>query len=227
MHAPPLGIVVPVAPGDAAWRALLPRLAPLRGRCEVVIAAAQPRPADLTSTADMPVHWIETPAGRARQQNAGARQVDAPLLWFLHADSLPAQRALASVLQLEPARFDALGWFPLRFHDGSVLHRFNAWGANLRSRLCSLPFGDQGLLLPATRFHALGGFDESLARGEDLDLVVRARHAGLALRRLDGTIATSARRYRTDGWLRTTAAHLRLTRTLRRQALERVHGAGR
>lgn len=223
MHAPAIGIVVPVAPDDAAWRRLLPRLAPLHGRCEIIIAAGQPRPDALPTVPDMQLKWIESAPGRARQQNAGARAVRARLLWFLHADSLPDGRAIASMLRLDPDRFDALGWFDLRFHDGNAAHRLNALGANLRSRLLSLPFGDQGLVLPTARFDALGGFDESLARGEDLDLVVRARHARIPLRKLAGAIATSARRYRTEGWLRTTATHLRLTRSLRRDALGRLH----
>jgi hypothetical protein len=222
MHARSIGIVVPVASGDAAWRKLLPRLAPLRERCEVIIAGTRQRPDDMPSMPGMALQWIEADAGRACQQNAGARSVRGRLLWFLHADSLPDERAVASMLRLEPARFDALGWFHLRFHDGSGLHRLNALGANLRSRMLSLPFGDQGLVLPAAHFHSLGGFDQTLARGEDLDLVVRARHADMPLRRLDGAIATSARRYRTEGWLRTTATHLRLTRSLRREALARL-----
>jgi hypothetical protein len=36
-----------------------------------------------------------------------------------------------------------------------------------------MPFGDQGLMLRATTLARLGGFDESLALGEDLALVLR------------------------------------------------------
>ena len=86
------------------------------------------------------------------------------VLLFLHADSRPDARVLRTVASLSPD-FDALGWFRLRFHDGNALLRLNALGANLRSRLVGLPFGDQGLLLPAARFRALGSFDESLPRG--------------------------------------------------------------
>jgi len=223
--APCVSIVVPVGPGDAAWRGLLPRLAALDTGYEVLLAGTAP-PATDDASLSGGARWLSCPSGRARQQNAGAAAARAPLLWFLHCDSRPDQRVLRSVARL-PRDFDALGWFPLRFHDGTALHRLNAVGANLRSRICALPFGDQGLLLPAARFRALDGFDESLARGEDLDLVLRARRSGLRLCRLDGTLSTSARRYREHGWWRTTREHLRLTRSLRAEALARLDGVRR
>ena len=221
-------MIVPLAPGEDAWPALLPVLAGLPGS-EVLLAAvagAAPQVPVVHGHASMPVRVVASAAGRARQQNAAAALARGELLWFLHADSLPDATALQSVAQL-PHGFDALGWFKLRFHDGGGLHRLNAVGANLRSRWLALPYGDQGLLLPAVRFAAFGGFDERLPRGEDLDLVVRARHSGLPLSQLGGCVATSARRYREEGWARTTAAHLRLGLRLRREAIARLQRASR
>jgi hypothetical protein len=70
-----------------------------------------------------------------------------------------------------------------------------------------MPYGDQGLCVPAAAFARLGGFREDLERGEDLDFVVRARRAGLAVRPMGTGLETSARRYRDRGWLKTTLEH--------------------
>lgn len=67
-----------------------------------------------------------------------------------------------------------------------------------RCRLLALPYGDQGLLLPAALYRALGGFRE-LPLMEDVDLARRlGRHRLVALA-VDAV--TSAARYRRDGYV--------------------------
>ncbi|MGY6630807.1 MAG: hypothetical protein ACXIUL_07360 [Wenzhouxiangella sp.] len=176
---------------------------------------------------DLPIrHSIEAvkgSAGRGRQMNrAAALAASDDWLWFLHADSRCEPEVLSSALALAAQSTACLGWFSLAFDsDGPALTRLNAMGANLRSRWLGLPYGDQGLILPKPWFDRLGGFREDLERGEDLDLVVRAKRAGLTLRGLAGRITTSARRYADQGWLATTLKHQRaawrLVRDARRQ----------
>ncbi len=154
--------------------------------------------------------------GRARQCNEGVALSSGDYLWWLHADSrLQADcwTALRAAIAAQP---NALHWFRLGFADGPALTRLNAAGANWRSRRFGLPFGDQGLCLSRAQFRSLGGFDERMALGEDLALVVRAKRAGIALNEVPATIVTSARRYRARGWLRTTLRHLWLTWRLTR-----------
>jgi hypothetical protein len=105
-----------------------------------------------------------------------------------------------------------LGWFDLAFlEDGPRLVRLNAWGARLRSRVFGLPFGDQGLVLPAASFAALGGYDESVRYGEDHLLVWAAHAARLPVIPVGATLYTSARTYARNGWLLTTLCHWMLT----------------
>lgn len=88
-----------------------------------------------------------------------------------------------------------------------------------------MPFGDQGLVVPARCFAALGGFDETARYGEDHLLVWTARRHKLPLRRIGATLLTSARKYQRGGWAAVTARHLWLAaiqawpewRRLRRQ----------
>ncbi len=174
---------------------------------EVVVSATQAPPPDFDELAgNLPLNtrWIVGPAGRAGQLNRGVRTGSGEWLWLLHADSRPSAEALEQVARaglLEPGVYH----FALAFaDDGPALTRLNAIGANLRSRLLGLPFGDQGLLVHRQVFDRLKGFSETVGRGEDLDFVVRAGVAGFPPRRLPGTLTTSARRYRDQGWLATT-----------------------
>lgn len=217
MTRPDLALIIPVGPADESWRGLLPWLAQVAGEpagagaMEVVFSACAPRPQD----GGLLPHWrwLEGSPGRAAQLNRGSRATAADWLWWLHADSRPAEDALPA-LRASIARVpQALHWFPLAFHEAPWLTRLNASGANWRSRR-GLPFGDQGLCLHRSDFERLGGYDEAFGRGEDLALVVRARQAGIQLAEVNSSISTSGRRYARQGWLRTTLEHLWLTRQM-------------
>jgi hypothetical protein len=208
-----LSVVIPVGPGERAWRTLLGDLAALRDAEIILVATPGGTPAGVEGggpPSRVSTRWLEAPAGRARQQNAGAAAAAGEMIWFLHADSrLPAASIAAA--QAFVGR-NALGYFDLRFRDdGPRLAQLNALGARIRSRVLGLPFGDQGFVLSLRTFNALGGFDESLATGEDHALVWSARHAGIPLAPLRAPLLTSARRYAEHGWLRTTLRHARLT----------------
>lgn len=209
-----LSIVIPVGPGERAWPALLGDLAGLEGPAEILLVAPRGEaPADFTPGQyglKVSARWLEAEAGRARQLNAGARAARGQALWFLHADSRLPPRALDAARDF--AGRDALGYFDLHFdRDGPALARLNALGARIRSRWLRMPFGDQGLVLPRRRFDALGGFDESLPAAEDHAFVWTARRAGLPLAPIGAPLFSSARRYREQGWLRTTLRHGALT----------------
>ncbi len=210
-------IIVPLGPGEPVPRDLLMHFAD--ERFQLIVSAVDGEPEALPEGAA----WLTGSAGRGRQMNRGARAADAPWLWFLHADSVIEKSTRRAVARFCARGEDAIGYCDLAYlADGPALTALNAFGANWRSRLAGLPYGDQGLCLPARCFRRLGGYREDLPRGEDLDLVVRARRAGLPTRRTGGRIHTSASRYREHGWLRTTLEHQvaawRLVRNARRAA---------
>ncbi len=211
-----LSVVVPVAPGEEAWKSLLPDLSTLRG-AEVIFVATHALAANDRQTITAALtwgswSWLVTPRGRARQLNEGGRAAQRDILWFLHADShftSDTSAALLTALRVAP---EALHFFDLAFmHDGPPAMMLNALGARIRSRWLGMPFGDQGLAIRRSTFETLGGFDESASHGEDHLFVWRARRAGIALHATGAGLRTSARRYSENGWLRTTLRHLWLT----------------
>lgn len=209
-----LSIIVPLGPGETVWRCLIDQLiAELPDGCEVIVvhADAQFLPSQPQSAGAL-LRECSSPRGRARQQNTGARAAGGHWLWFLHADSQLQPNTLPALWQFLQRTDDAMGYFDLCFdRNGPRLAALNAWGANRRSHWLTMPFGDQGLLLPAHRFVALGGFDEGARYGEDHLLVWAARHAGLPVVSVGATLQTSARKYARHGWLRTTMKHVWLT----------------
>lgn len=205
--ARPWSFVVPVGPGDEAWRGLIEDLAAAPASCERLLVFAAGHAPDPVPAG---VRWIEAPAGRALQLNAGLAGAAHPLVCLLHADSRIPARSLAALVAFEPGA-DELGYFDLRFHDGPWPMAFNRWGTWVRSRLLGMPFGDQGFAASASLFQRLGGFDPAIGPGEDHALVWRLRQANGRLVPLRAPISTSARRYVDHGWWRTTWRFGRMT----------------
>lgn len=226
-----LAVVVPIGPGERAWRGLVSELAPLPPEARVVLVAsaaddlpAAGEPALAALRAELVT--LVAARGRAAQQNAGASAAGRAWLWFLHADSRLGPATLAALAAAMTHAPDALGYFDLRFAaDGPVAVHLNALGVWIRSRVLGLPFGDQGFFLPRATFERLGGFDPTLPYGEDHAFVWAERRAGVPLVAAGAPLYTSARKYAEHGWLRTTTRHVRLTALQAWHEARRVGGA--
>jgi GT2 family glycosyltransferase len=199
-----LSLIIPVGPRERERPEILEGIARLPANWEIIVSLC---PNAALSLPDR-CRSVEGSPGRGAQLNRGIRAARGHWVWLLHADSRPDDQAIAGIDQAAGENEPMIGYCALRFErDGPRLTALNAIGANWRSRWLGLPYGDQGCFLRRCDFERLGGFREDLTRGEDLDLLVRARRLGIELHRLPGTITTSARRYRARGWLRTTVAH--------------------
>ena len=101
---------------------------------------------------------------------------------------------------------EALYYFSLKFDDGRIL-RLNSLGANLRSRIFSLPYGDQGFCLSKELFLRIGGFPENVKYGEDLYFVLKTKRLGIPIINIPKYLITSSRKYLNNGWFITTLLH--------------------
>ncbi len=216
-----LSIIIPLGPEEEFCRDLLRSISSSELEAEIILAACQPRPPKIQLPEN--TQWLIAEKGRAQQLNAGSKAANGEFLWFLHADSTLGPETLRSVRQIMQEDYDGLAYFKLQFAgDGPVSTRLNAIGANIRSRLWGLPFGDQGFLIKKAIFEQLSGFDESITPGEDLDFVIRLKASGHALKSCATPITTSARRYQRYGWFKTTARHLYLSWKLTAEAQQRL-----
>ncbi|TWU27380.1 glycosyltransferase [Bythopirellula polymerisocia] len=208
-----LSVVVPVGPGDCAWKKLLESFTRFPDDTEVLLVASEVEPKEFANfiyQLNIPckTQWISADRGRAQQMNAGAQLAQREYLWFLHADSQLSSdvlEALGRALHEEPG---AVHYFDLKFQtDGPPATKLNAWGVWLRSHWLKLPFGDQGFCMSRAIFDRLCGFPENAPYGEDHLLVWKAHRLRIPLRAVAATLLTSARKYRSQGWLQTTAIH--------------------
>jgi len=85
----------------------------------------------------------------------------------------------------------------------------------MRSSICGMPYGDQGLFLARSLFERLGGYAD-IPIMEDVDMVRRCRMAG-RVQLAAAAITISARRWEREGWMWT---------TIRNWALVSLYGAG-
>lgn len=124
----------------------------------------------LTSFASVRV--VEAESGRASALNAGAASARAPVLLFLHADTLLPEGWDVDVAANAAAPGVVAGAFSFSVNRGSFggaevpvgIGTMSAF-ANLRARMFQLPYGDQAMWMTAARFAAVGGFPP--VRGAD------------------------------------------------------------
>jgi rSAM/selenodomain-associated transferase 2 len=143
---------------------------------------------------------IAAPRGRGRQLAAGGAAAAGTWLLFLHADTrlAPGWTEVARGFIADEQNGRRAGYFRLRLDDRAPAARRIERAAGWRARRLGLPYGDQGLLLAAALYRALGGF-RPLPLMEDVDLVRRLGRARLAA--LPAEALTSAERYRRDGYV--------------------------
>jgi rSAM/selenodomain-associated transferase 2 len=143
-----------------------------------------------------------SPPGRARQMNLGAQKAQGKILLFLHADSMIPAGGLEAISKALEDPHVIGGAFRLRIHAAGWGYRLIAWGANLRTRLLGLPYGDQGIFIKRKIFQEMGGFQD-IPLMEDVDLIRRMKKMG-SLCILPQPMLTSARRWEKEGLLYTT-----------------------
>lgn len=196
-----IAVIIPVLNEEAAIAETLRRTAGL-GFDEIIVVdgGSSDRTRALVESLDL-AQVLTSPAGRARQLNAGAKACRSDVLLFLHADTLlpdGARDAIAKAL----ADPDVVGGrFDVRFDSPSTWGRMISASMNLRSRMTRISTGDHALFVRRRLFERIGGFSD-IPLMEDVEFTTRLKHTGptLALRE---TVTTSFRRWKQQGPLRT------------------------
>jgi rSAM/selenodomain-associated transferase 2 len=175
---------------------------------EVIVVDGGSSDGTLDLVRSLGIKVLSSPAGRARQMNAGAAAATGEILLFLHADTLlPPEFDLMirAVMQLPHAagsKVAVAGAFELQIDAPAIGLRSIERGVNWRSRFLQLPYGDQAIFLRSTTFDRIGGFLE-LPIMEDFDLVSRLKRLG-SITIISVPVITSARRWLKKGILKTT-----------------------
>ncbi len=151
---------------------------------------------------------LNSPRGRARQMNTGARAARGDVLLFLHADTaLPAD---ADRLIVEAFRRSGRMWgrFDVELSPSTPPLRLVAFLMNLRSRLTGIATGDQAMFVRRVPFERIGGFP-ALALMEDIALSIRLKRESRPVC-LRPRAVTSSRKWEREGIVRTVLLMWRL-----------------
>ena len=187
-----VSIIVPALNEALSIADTLRTLQALEGEKEILVVdgGSEDRTVQIASEAGVKV--LGSGRGRGTQQHAGALEARGEILWFVHADTVPPQNAIAEIVNALRDASVAAGNFGLTFDGGSrAARQLTAVYPTLR--WLNLCYGDSGIFVRRTAYEAVGGF-RSLALFEDLDLLKRLRKAGQFVH-LKTRIVTSSRRF--------------------------------
>lgn len=137
--------------------------------------------------------------GRAAQMNEGAKEAKGPILYFLHADSLPPV-GFANDIVDAVGRGNVAGCYRLAFDDDHWFLRTQAWFT--RFDIDAFRYGDQSLFVQKDIFTRGKGFNSALVIFEDNEIIKRLKRLG-PFKILNKDIVTSARKYRMNGVFKT------------------------
>ena len=151
---------------------------------------------------DGPCIVIPSEAGRAAQQNTGARQATGDVLLFLHADCWFDCNPEIQIAQSLEDEHVAGGAFVHRIDAKGFLFRIIERGDSLRVQLWGSAYGDQGIFVRRDVFEELGGFPEVRLMEDVLFMRLLRKRSRIAL--LPGPLKTSARRWQKHGVIRQT-----------------------
>lgn len=182
----PWTVVIPALEAGEALSRLVPFLKETGGQ-DVEVVVCSPEAPRVPGA-----RLVRAPAGRGPQLAAGAAAALGEKLFFLHADSLPPRDwrgQLEAALARKPGAAFA---FSLGYEGGGLGAAVVAFGANLRAKLRSEPYGDQGLAMTRTTYERSGGY-KALPLFEDVEFTRRLRQNGGVVT-LPGVIVSSPER---------------------------------
>jgi rSAM/selenodomain-associated transferase 2 len=194
-----ISLIIPVLNEEKTVEDFLKHIAALNGEKEIIVADGGSND-NTKALAERQAKVIDSPRGRGRQCNAGARQASGNILFFIHADSCLEQDALLKIGRAV-AQGAVWGCLKIRFDDSHIIARLVAWGSNLRVRLFGTVFGDQGIFMTRELYEQVGGFPE-LSLMEDYQFSINLRARKIAPTQVDSKITSSARRFIAGGRLR-------------------------
>ena len=149
--------------------------------------------------------FIKGQKGRGIQLHRGAMKATGEWILFIHSDTvLPPGWATTFLKHIKDQ--ENAGYCKLSFNDPSLMAKVISFGANLRSSIFKLPYGDQGLLISKKLYNEIGGYPD-LPLMEDVAIVKFLKQK---IQLVPVTIKTSAFKYKRDGWLKRSISNINL-----------------
>ncbi len=196
-----ISIIIPVRNEEATIGPCLDHLTGLNG-LEILVVDGGSSDSTVTEVKKRKVELITSAPGRGVQQHTGALAATGNILLFLHADTRLPRGFSSQVTSLLSKNTVVAGAFHLAIDAEAMKFRLVEWGANLRSKLFNMPYGDQALFMKKTTYFSAGGFPEQPIM-EDVALINILKTTGRVML-ADSAVITSARRWNKKGVIQTT-----------------------
>ncbi len=188
-----ISIIIPTLNEERAMPELLERLHRMEdGPAEIVVADGGSTDSTVALARRLGARVVEGSRGRGAQQAAGAHAAAGEVLWFLHADTLPAPDALRAIRHAVERPEVVAGHFRLRFTGRSFAARF-VQGYQPLLRATGLIYGDSAIFVRRRVLEAIGGYP-AVPLFDDLELVKRVRRKGRFVT-VPAEVVTSSRRF--------------------------------
>ena len=140
--------------------------------------------------------------GRATVMNYGAEKADGEILLFLHADCILPDQGFKIIRETLKDKRIAAGGFYMQIAQHGPGFRLIEFMANIRARITSLIYGDQGMFLRKDTFDTVEGFKD-MPLMEDIEISRKLGKLGKIVF-LKPPIKSSARRWLKEGAVYTT-----------------------
>ena len=151
-------------------------------------------------------------ASRAVQMNAGAAESQYDILYFIHADTIPPKGFFNHIVDKVNEGSD-LGCYRFRFQSNHPLLIVNSWFTRFDVMWCR--GGDQTLYVTKKVFDEMNGYDTYYSIMEEYDFLRRAQ-AKYQFNILPYNVSVSARKYRTNSWLKVQLANMKAVKMFNR-----------
>ncbi len=138
---------------------------------------------------------FNSPKGRAKQMNLGAKQATENILYFLHADSFPPKN-FDQLIIAEVEKGNLAGCFKMKFDHNHWWLRLASWLTHFSWRACR--GGDQSQFITKDLFNEIGGFNEDYIIYED-NILINELFKRKQFVVIQEWIITSARLYERKG----------------------------
>ncbi|MDP5081887.1 MAG: TIGR04283 family arsenosugar biosynthesis glycosyltransferase [Winogradskyella sp.] len=138
---------------------------------------------------------IDSPKGRAKQMNFGAKQACGSILYFLHADSFPPKHFDQLILS-EVEKGNKAGCFRMQFESNHWWLCLASWFTQFNWKACR--GGDQSLFITQELFNIIGGYNEAYGIYED-NILIQELYQRKQFTVINKKLQTSARLYKKHG----------------------------